>query len=179
VTRARESLRREVGRLAVEGASRLIGREIDPRRTPSCSTSWPRGRAWLSAPPSPGLCESCVRIRPRHAGIRRWSQASRWPPGGCGPAIAELINNPSDDGGPRLPGDRRGGDRLEPGLKNFVRVLAENHRCCCCRKLPRTSRCCARRSRTRRCRGRLGGAARRRQARSCDSPRQALKARCA
>jgi F-type H+-transporting ATPase subunit b len=31
VTRARESLRREVGRLAVEGASRLIGREVDPK----------------------------------------------------------------------------------------------------------------------------------------------------
>ena len=30
-TRARESLRREVGELAVEGASRLLGREIDPR----------------------------------------------------------------------------------------------------------------------------------------------------
>lgn len=30
-TRARESLRREVGGLAVEGASRLLGREIDPR----------------------------------------------------------------------------------------------------------------------------------------------------
>jgi F-type H+-transporting ATPase subunit b len=30
-TRARESLRREVGRLAVEGASRLLGREIDPK----------------------------------------------------------------------------------------------------------------------------------------------------
>ena len=31
VTRARESLRREVGKLAVEGASRLLGREIDPK----------------------------------------------------------------------------------------------------------------------------------------------------
>ena len=31
VTRARESLRREVGRLAVEGASRLLEREIDPK----------------------------------------------------------------------------------------------------------------------------------------------------
>jgi len=30
-TRARESLRREVGELAVEGASRLLGREIDAR----------------------------------------------------------------------------------------------------------------------------------------------------
>ena len=30
-TRARESLRRDVGRLAVEGASRLLGREIDPK----------------------------------------------------------------------------------------------------------------------------------------------------
>ena len=30
-TRAREGLRQEVGRLAVEGASRLIGREIDAR----------------------------------------------------------------------------------------------------------------------------------------------------
>ena len=30
-TRARESLRRDVGRLAVEGASRLLEREIDPR----------------------------------------------------------------------------------------------------------------------------------------------------
>jgi F-type H+-transporting ATPase subunit b len=30
-TRAREGLRQEVGRLAVEGASRLIGREIDPK----------------------------------------------------------------------------------------------------------------------------------------------------
>jgi F-type H+-transporting ATPase subunit b len=30
-TRARESLRREVGELAVAGASRLLGREIDPR----------------------------------------------------------------------------------------------------------------------------------------------------
>jgi F-type H+-transporting ATPase subunit b len=30
-TRARESLRREVGELAIEGASRLLGREIDPR----------------------------------------------------------------------------------------------------------------------------------------------------
>jgi len=30
-TRAREGLRREVGKLAVEGASRLLGREIDPR----------------------------------------------------------------------------------------------------------------------------------------------------
>ena len=30
-TRARESLRREVGRLAVEGASRLLEREIDPK----------------------------------------------------------------------------------------------------------------------------------------------------
>jgi F-type H+-transporting ATPase subunit b len=29
--RAREGLRREVGKLAVEGASRLLGREIDPR----------------------------------------------------------------------------------------------------------------------------------------------------
>jgi F-type H+-transporting ATPase subunit b len=29
-TRAREGLRREVGKLAVEGASRLLGREIDP-----------------------------------------------------------------------------------------------------------------------------------------------------
>jgi F-type H+-transporting ATPase subunit b len=31
VTRAREGLRREVGRLAVEGASRLLEREIDPK----------------------------------------------------------------------------------------------------------------------------------------------------
>jgi F-type H+-transporting ATPase subunit b len=31
VTRARESLRREVGKLAVEGASRLLEREIDPK----------------------------------------------------------------------------------------------------------------------------------------------------
>ena len=30
-TRAREGLRREVGLLAVEGASRLLGREIDPK----------------------------------------------------------------------------------------------------------------------------------------------------
>jgi F-type H+-transporting ATPase subunit b len=30
-TRARESLRREVGRLAVEGASRLLEREVDPK----------------------------------------------------------------------------------------------------------------------------------------------------
>ncbi|MGD0490124.1 MAG: F0F1 ATP synthase subunit B [Steroidobacteraceae bacterium] len=30
-SRARESLRREVGRLAVEGASRLLEREIDPK----------------------------------------------------------------------------------------------------------------------------------------------------
>ena len=30
-TRARESLRREVGKLAVEGASRLLEREIDPK----------------------------------------------------------------------------------------------------------------------------------------------------
>ncbi len=30
-TRAREDLRREVGKLAVEGASRLLGREIDPK----------------------------------------------------------------------------------------------------------------------------------------------------
>jgi F-type H+-transporting ATPase subunit b len=30
-SRAREGLRREVGKLAVEGASRLIGREIDPK----------------------------------------------------------------------------------------------------------------------------------------------------
>jgi F-type H+-transporting ATPase subunit b len=30
-TRAREGLRREVGKLAVEGASRLLGREIDPK----------------------------------------------------------------------------------------------------------------------------------------------------
>jgi F-type H+-transporting ATPase subunit b len=30
-TRAREGLRREVGRLAVEGASRLLGREIDAK----------------------------------------------------------------------------------------------------------------------------------------------------
>jgi F-type H+-transporting ATPase subunit b len=30
-TRARESLRRDVGRLAVEGASRLLEREIDPK----------------------------------------------------------------------------------------------------------------------------------------------------
>ncbi len=30
-TRAREGLRREVGRLAVEGAARLLGREIDPK----------------------------------------------------------------------------------------------------------------------------------------------------
>jgi F-type H+-transporting ATPase subunit b len=30
-TRVRESLRREVGELAVEGAARLLGREIDPR----------------------------------------------------------------------------------------------------------------------------------------------------
>jgi F-type H+-transporting ATPase subunit b len=30
-TRARESLRREVGELAVEGASRLLGREVDAR----------------------------------------------------------------------------------------------------------------------------------------------------
>jgi F-type H+-transporting ATPase subunit b len=30
-TRAREGLRKEVGRLAVEGASRLLGREIDPK----------------------------------------------------------------------------------------------------------------------------------------------------
>lgn len=30
-TRARENLRREVGRLAVEGASRLLEREIDPK----------------------------------------------------------------------------------------------------------------------------------------------------
>jgi F-type H+-transporting ATPase subunit b len=30
-SRAREGLRREVGKLAVEGASRLLGREIDPR----------------------------------------------------------------------------------------------------------------------------------------------------
>src|ERR1700761_1128371 len=30
-TRAREGLRREVGRLAVEGASRLLEREIDPK----------------------------------------------------------------------------------------------------------------------------------------------------
>lgn len=31
VTRAREGLRREVGQLAVEGASRLLEREIDPK----------------------------------------------------------------------------------------------------------------------------------------------------
>jgi F-type H+-transporting ATPase subunit b len=31
VTRARESLSREVGKLAVEGAARLLGREIDPK----------------------------------------------------------------------------------------------------------------------------------------------------
>ena len=30
-SRAREELRREVGKLAVEGASRLLGREIDPK----------------------------------------------------------------------------------------------------------------------------------------------------
>jgi F-type H+-transporting ATPase subunit b len=30
-TRAREGLRREVGKLAVEGAARLLGREIDPK----------------------------------------------------------------------------------------------------------------------------------------------------
>jgi F-type H+-transporting ATPase subunit b len=30
-TRAREGLAREVGKLAVEGASRLLGREIDPK----------------------------------------------------------------------------------------------------------------------------------------------------
>jgi F-type H+-transporting ATPase subunit b len=30
-TRAREGLRQEVGKLAVEGASRLLGREIDPK----------------------------------------------------------------------------------------------------------------------------------------------------
>ena len=30
-TRAREGLRQEVGKLAVEGASRLLGREIDPQ----------------------------------------------------------------------------------------------------------------------------------------------------
>jgi F-type H+-transporting ATPase subunit b len=30
-TRAREQLRKEVGKLAVEGASRLLGREIDPK----------------------------------------------------------------------------------------------------------------------------------------------------
>jgi F-type H+-transporting ATPase subunit b len=30
-TRARESLRRDVGRLAIEGASRLLEREIDPK----------------------------------------------------------------------------------------------------------------------------------------------------
>jgi F-type H+-transporting ATPase subunit b len=30
-TRARESLRREVGKLAVEGASRLLEREVDPK----------------------------------------------------------------------------------------------------------------------------------------------------
>jgi F-type H+-transporting ATPase subunit b len=30
-TRAREGLRREVGLLAIEGASRLLGREIDPK----------------------------------------------------------------------------------------------------------------------------------------------------
>ena len=30
-TRAREGLRQEVGKLAVDGASRLLGREIDPK----------------------------------------------------------------------------------------------------------------------------------------------------
>jgi F-type H+-transporting ATPase subunit b len=30
-TRAREGLAQEVGKLAVEGASRLLGREIDPK----------------------------------------------------------------------------------------------------------------------------------------------------
>jgi F-type H+-transporting ATPase subunit b len=30
-TRAREGLRQEVGKLAVEGASRLLGREVDPK----------------------------------------------------------------------------------------------------------------------------------------------------
>jgi F-type H+-transporting ATPase subunit b len=30
-TRAREQLSKEVGKLAVEGASRLLGREIDPK----------------------------------------------------------------------------------------------------------------------------------------------------
>jgi F-type H+-transporting ATPase subunit b len=30
-TRAREGLRQEVGKLAIEGASRLLGREIDPK----------------------------------------------------------------------------------------------------------------------------------------------------
>ncbi len=55
-TRAREGLRQEVGKLAVQGASRLLRARDRPKDPCRAAGQIGRGgRAWLSAPPSPGL----------------------------------------------------------------------------------------------------------------------------
>ena len=67
-TRAREGLRQEVGKLAVEGASRLLGREIDPQDPRRAAGQiGRRGRAWLSGPPSPGPTRKRRSNTPRDA----------------------------------------------------------------------------------------------------------------
>ena len=73
-TRAREGLAREVGKLAVEGASRLLGREIDAEDARRIAGQISRrGCAWLSAQPSPGL------MRKRRSNMR--APATRLPNG--------------------------------------------------------------------------------------------------
>ena len=80
-SRARESLRREVGELAVEGASRLLGREIDPRAARgSARQARGRGWTWLSEPPSRGPTQK----RPSRPRARR-VPSPRGPPGSLSP----------------------------------------------------------------------------------------------
>src|ERR1700688_3951558 len=71
-TRAREGLRQEVGKLAVEGASRLLGREIDAKThaelLDKLAAEVARGGA-SNHPPA--LREGCVRIPPRGQSLCR------------------------------------------------------------------------------------------------------------
>ncbi len=131
-SRAREGLRQEVGKLAVAGRvapARARDRPEDSRR--AAGQIGGRDRAWLSEPPSPGRTRkrrSSTRAtrtplrsgrrgsksRPRSSPIRASQRSSR---------IRELTA--ADLAG--LIGDVAG-DKLDAGMQNFVRVLAENHR---------------------------------------------------
>ena len=119
--------------LAVEGASRLLGREIDARtHARAARQARGRGRAWLSGPPSRGPTRrrrSQYARRPR-APLPRGPGAATRAEIVADPRVAALVKNPALTPAPTSPSFviDVAGAKLDADMQNFVRMLAENHR---------------------------------------------------